>query len=116
MLRLLADENFNRDIVRGLLRRAPSTDIVRVQDVGLTGIDDPGILEWAASESRVLLTHDVSTIPGFAFERVSAGRKMPGVVVMSSTISVGLAIDELLLLVECIHDMEWEGQVLRLPM
>ena len=53
MLRLAADENFNNDIVRGLLRRRPDLDIVRVQDVGLSGADDPAILEWAAREGRV---------------------------------------------------------------
>ena len=31
MLRLAADETFNGDIVRGLLRRNPKLDIVRVQ-------------------------------------------------------------------------------------
>ena len=41
MLRLLADENFNGDIVRALLLRQPDLDIVRVQDVGLAGVDDP---------------------------------------------------------------------------
>lgn len=41
MLRLLADENFNGDIVRALLLRQPDLDIVRVQDVGLAGIGDP---------------------------------------------------------------------------
>lgn len=37
MTRFLADENFNNQIVRGILRQAPSIDIdiVRVQDVGL---------------------------------------------------------------------------------
>ena len=40
MLRLAADENFNADIVRGLLRRLPDLDIVRVQDAGLSGADD----------------------------------------------------------------------------
>ena len=48
MLRLAADENFNGDIVRGLLRRNPTLDIVRVQDVGLSGADDPSVLQWAA--------------------------------------------------------------------
>jgi len=55
MLRLAADENFNNDIVRGLLRRKPDLDIVRVQEVGLSGADDPTILEWTAQEGRVLL-------------------------------------------------------------
>jgi hypothetical protein len=31
VLRLAADENFNSDIVRGLVRRKPDLDIVRVQ-------------------------------------------------------------------------------------
>lgn len=40
MLRFLADENFNNDILRGLLRRNPAIDIVRVQDTELFGADD----------------------------------------------------------------------------
>jgi hypothetical protein len=48
MLRLVADENFNGDIIRGLLRRNPKLDIVRVQDVGLSGADDTSVLQWAA--------------------------------------------------------------------
>jgi len=40
-----ADENFNNDIVRGLLRRKPDLNIVRVQDAGLSGADDPTVLE-----------------------------------------------------------------------
>jgi hypothetical protein len=53
MLRLAADENFNMHIVNGILRRLPDVDIVRVQDAGLTGSDDPTVLNWAASEGRV---------------------------------------------------------------
>jgi len=62
MLSFAADENFNNDIVRGLLRRLPDLDLIKVQDAGLSGADDPAILEWAAQENRVLLTHDVTTM------------------------------------------------------
>ncbi len=62
MLRFVADENFNQNIIRGLLRRKPDIDIVFIQNVGLSGANDPTVLEWAAQEGRVLLTHDVSTI------------------------------------------------------
>jgi len=41
MLRLAADENFNNDIVRGIRRRNPGIDLVRVQDEGLSAADDP---------------------------------------------------------------------------
>jgi hypothetical protein len=40
MLKLLVDENFDNTIVRGLFRRNPMLDMVRVQDVGLLGEDD----------------------------------------------------------------------------
>src|SRR5437773_963911 len=69
MLLLAADENFNNDILRGLLRRMPDLNVARVQDAGLSGADDPAVLEWAALEGRVLLTHDVSTITRHAYER-----------------------------------------------
>ena len=68
MLLLIADRaraNFNNDIVRGLLRRNPNLDIVRVQDVGLRGEEDLVILEWAANEGRVILTHDAETMTYF---------------------------------------------------
>lgn len=79
MLKLVSDENFNGDVVRGLFRRCPNLDLVRVQDVELSAAPDPDILEWAAAENRILLTHDRDTIPDFAYDRVKAGKAMPGV-------------------------------------
>ena len=56
MLRLLADENLNNNIIRALRMREPELDILRVQDVGLAGQDDPTILAWAAAEQRLVVT------------------------------------------------------------
>jgi hypothetical protein len=116
MLRLLTDENFNNNIVRGLLRRSSDLDIVRAQDVGLSRTDDPVILEWAAQENRVLLTHDVATVTHYAHERVRKGKPMPGVFEVSRKVPIGTAIDDILLLVECSLEGEWEGQVRYLPL
>jgi predicted nuclease of predicted toxin-antitoxin system len=74
MLRFLADENFNNDILRGLLRRQPDLDVVRVQDIGLSGAADPTLLGWAAQQGRIILTHDVTTMTRYAYERVQAGQ------------------------------------------
>ena len=79
MLRLAADENFNNDVVRGVRRREPAVDILRIQDAGLLGAADPAILEWAAQAGRVLLTHDVATLTRYAYDRVRDGKPMPGV-------------------------------------
>ena len=115
MLRLAADENFNGDIVRGLLRRNPNLDIVRVQDVGLSGADGPSVLQWAADQGRIVVTHDISTLTKHALDRVAAGRPMPGVFEVRSFAPIGQAIDDLILLAECSFDGEWEGQVRFLP-
>lgn len=115
MLRLAADENFDNNIVRGLLRRRPDLDIVRVQDAGLSAADDPSVLEWAASEGRVLLTHDVSTLTGHAYARVHAGLPLPGVFEVSPDLPIRRAIEDILLLAECSTNGEWEGQVRYLP-
>ncbi len=116
MLRLLADENFDNDIVRGVLRRKMDADLVRVQDVGLSGADDPAVLAWAAADVRVLLTHDVTTITKYAYARVVAGEAMPGVFEISREVPIGMAIDEVLLLIECSVAGEWDGQVRYLPL
>ena len=47
VLKWLADENFNNDILRALFRASRDLDIVRAQDVGLTGAADETVLTWA---------------------------------------------------------------------
>ena len=116
MLRLAADENFNGDIVRGLLRRQPDLDLLRVQDALPSGKDDPSVLEWAAGERRVLLTHDVTTMTRHAYDRVRAGQPMPGIFEVSRFVPMARAIEDILLLAECSLDGEWEGQMRHLPL
>jgi predicted nuclease of predicted toxin-antitoxin system len=116
MLRLLADENLKGDIVRGLLRRLPDLDLVRVQDVGLIGDDDPAVLAWAAEQARIVVTHDRATFPDFAYERVVAGDPMPGVLVVPRRMAVRQAIDELLLIATNSEAEEWATRVVYLPL
>jgi hypothetical protein len=44
-MKFLADENFDNTIIRGLERRQVDIEIVRVQDIDLSGKDDPTVLE-----------------------------------------------------------------------
>jgi hypothetical protein len=71
VLQVVADENFKEQIVNGLRRRLRDLDITTAQDAGLRGSPDPEVLEWAAGESRVVLTHDTRTMKGFAYARVA---------------------------------------------
>lgn len=114
LVKFVADENFKSAIVRGLLRQQPELDIVRLQDIGLSGIDDPTLLEWAAQEGRVLLTHDVRTITKYAYERLAAGLLMTGVVEVRQDAPIGQVIDDVLLLSQ--FEDECQGKILYIPL
>jgi Domain of unknown function (DUF5615) len=116
MLRFVSDENFNGEVVRGLIRRQADLDIVRIQDAGLLGADDPTVLAWAAEEGRIFLTHDRKTMPDFAYDRVRTGMRMPGVFVASDRLPIGQLIDDILLLANGSEPIEWEDVVLYLPL
>lgn len=116
ILRLAADENFDNDILRGLLRLYPELDIVRIQDTDIYGAEDPLVLEWTAREGRLLLTHDLRTMPTFAYERMAANLPVAGVVVVTGRLSIGQIIDELALIIGASDIDEWRDRVVTLPM
>ena len=55
MLRILIDQDFDQDILKGLIRRVPDLDAVTAHEVGLSAAPDPQLLTWAADNSQVLL-------------------------------------------------------------
>lgn len=100
MLALLIDENLNHRILRGLLRAVPHLDYVLVTTAGLKGADDPTVLELAAGQNRVFVTHDLRTVPKHAYERVKSGRPMTGVIAVPDDMPIGKAIEDLGFLAE----------------
>ncbi len=111
MLRLASDADVHGEIIRGLRRRLLEIDLVRVQDTLPEGASDRDILAWAAAESRVLITNDRNTMVGFAWQRVAAGEPMPGLIVTTNEQSIGSAIDDILLITECVPEEEMRSQV-----
>ena len=115
-MRLLTDENLNNHIYRSLQLQRPDLDIVRVQDVGLIGKSDPDVLAWALSENRILITHDVRTIPALAIEWLSESRPIPGIFLAEQSAPIGRIIADLLLIADASEQEEWEGQIHYLPL
>lgn len=116
MLRLLADENLNAAIVRGMLLRKPHLDIVQINDAGLCGADDPQVLAWADEQCRILLTYDRATMPDHALHRLATAQPMPGVFILHDRLPVGEAITELLLIIACSKMEDWDGRIVYLPL
>ncbi len=100
--------------MRGLRYQRPDLDLVRVQDIGLSGADDPTVLEWAAQAGRVLITHDVKTITKYAYDRLSQGLGMPGVIEVNDRSAIAQCISDILLLAE--FEEECWGQIRYVPL
>lgn len=115
MIRLLADENFDNHVLRALRRENVDVDIVRVQDIEIYQADDPRVLEWAASEGRILLTHDVRTMPHYAYERVRDNLPMLGIIAVHRSAPIGKVIEDLLIALAASKEGEFEGQVVYIP-
>lgn len=116
MIPLLADEDFDGRMVRGLFRRFDqSIDLLRVQDVGLSGASDEKLLEWAVDHRRLLLTHDRRTMPRHVRDRLAEGQAVPGVIFVRTDAPIGRCIDNIALLLECSSEAEWLNRIVYLP-
>jgi hypothetical protein len=111
MLRLLTDENLNQRIVRGLRRRLPEMDCLILQPAGLVGFSDEWLLELAAVEGRVVVTHDVNTMVGYAIARVSQSLPMSGLIVIPATLEIGRAIKELEVITACATESDLKDRI-----
>jgi hypothetical protein len=111
MLRLASDADVHGEIIRGLRRRLPEIDLVRVQDVLPEGTLDLDVLAWAAAENRVLISNNRNTMVGFAYQRVAGGDSVPGLISTTNEQSIGAAIDDILLIAEYMPAEEIRDQV-----
>ncbi|MBO0723136.1 MAG: DUF5615 family PIN-like protein [Blastocatellia bacterium] len=114
-IRFQADYDFNGEVVEGLLRREPVIDIKSGHAAMLEGILDQVVLEKAAGENRILVTHDHRTMPHNFAEFISQ-HESPGVFIIPQHLSISEAIEELLLIWSCSEAEEWINRILYLPL
>ena len=81
----LFDEDLNRRIVRGVRRRIADFDSRTVQEVDLSEASDPAVLDWAATQGRIVITHDHRTMRSCAEDRLKTGRPMTGLILVPQT-------------------------------
>lgn len=116
MLRILIDQDFDQDILRGLLRRVPELDAVSAYEVGMSKASDPDLLAWAHKAGRVLVTHDRRTMPAHVAQRLAAGDDISGVAIVSRRMPISRALDELEIVVLCSEPEEWKNLVRHIPL
>jgi hypothetical protein len=115
-IRFLADADLNEFIVTGVLRREPAVDFLTANEAGLVGLPDPKVLAVAAKEQRLLISHDVNTMPYHFAEYLAGGNYSPGLLLIPQSVTIASAIEELLLIWAASEVSEWENQLDWLPL
>ena len=115
-VRFLADADLNKAIVTGILRREPSIDFLPAHAAGLRKMKDPEVLALAAEQQRVVVSHDVGTMPAHFRAFRNAGKQSPGVFLVAQSLDVGTAIEELLLIWLASEASDWENRLQWLPL
>ncbi len=114
-IRFLADANFSQKIVAGLFLREPRIDFELPHDVIPDRMKDPEVLELAAVRRRVLVTHDVRTMPSH-FAAFVVNRACSGLILVPQEMPIRAAIEDLLLIWHVSEAAEWINQMRRLPL
>jgi hypothetical protein len=114
-LRFQADADLKHAIIAGVLRRATVLDFRRAEAVPLEDLDDPVVLAKAAEDGRVLVSHDVNTMERH-FRDFTSKQTSPGLILIPQRrVSIGQAIDGLILLWEVLEEADLENHVCLFP-
>jgi hypothetical protein len=115
-VRFLTDENVDVVIVQGLRLRRSQIDIITAVQAGILGLPDPSVLAYAAEHDRILVSHDKRTMPGHFATFLMEGNQSPGVMLISRRLTIGQAIEALLLIWEASNQGEWRNLIAHLPL
>lgn len=114
-VRFQADADFNQIIVKATLRLEPGIDFQTAHHAGLSGMDDPQVLNLAAQQGRILVTHDRKTMPKH-FGQFILATNSPGLLIVSKKMPIAQVAEELFLIWLISEPEEWVNQIRALPL
>jgi hypothetical protein len=82
-IRFQADNDLRFAIVRAVRRAEPAIDFASAFETKLDNLSDPEVLDRAATEGRVLVSHDRSTMLDHFRARLAEGKHSPGILMVS---------------------------------
>lgn len=116
-IRFQADNDLKRIIVDATLRREPRIDFQTAQAARLDHLDDEAVLQLAASQSRILVSHDKRTMPAALAALIASGGTSPGVlVVIPQSVSITKVVETLILIWADDRADDWKNLVAKIPL
>jgi Domain of unknown function (DUF5615) len=114
-VRFLADANFNQKTIAGLLLREPSIDFALPQEMIPERMKDPDVLDLAYLSGRILVSHDVTTMPRW-FDQCVEERRCAGLILVPETVPIRDVIEDLLLIWHLTEAEGWANRLEWLPL
>jgi hypothetical protein len=114
-VRFQADTDLNQHIVRAVRRHARAIDFQTAHEAGLHGLDDDAVLDKAARESRLLVSHDRRTMP-MHFANFTVTRTSAGVLLIAQDLPLRHAVEDLILIWEASEAEEWFNRLDTIPL
>ncbi len=116
-IRFQADNDLKRIIVDATLRREPQIDFQTAQAARLDGLDDEAVLRQAASQSRILVSHDKRTMPAALASFVASAGTSPGVLlVIPQNAPIREIVEALILIWADDRADDWRNMILKVPL
>jgi hypothetical protein len=79
-------------------------------------LGDPEVLAVASEYKRVLVSHDVGTMPVHFRQFRNTGKQCSGVFLVPQHVEIATAIDELVLIWSASQALDWENRLIWLPL
>lgn len=114
--RFLADEDLRSAIRSAVLRQEPRIHFATVRGMGWGGKSDDEVLELAAVQGLIVVSHDMRTMPAAAYARMARSATLAGLLLAPQTYPIRPLADELVLIWGASTAEEWVGRVEYLPL
>ena len=115
-IRFQADNDLKRIIVDATLRRELRIDFQTAQAAHLDDLDDEAVLRLAASQSRILVSHDKRTMPKALASLVALGGTSPGLLlVIPQNALIRDVVEALILIWADDRANDWRDLVVKIP-
>jgi predicted nuclease of predicted toxin-antitoxin system len=114
-IRFQADADLNHSIVSATRQREPAIDFLSAADAGLEGIGDAEVLNLAARQGRILISHDRRTMPLHFRNLIEAGQKSPGLFIVSQRALIRPVVEAIVLIWAASTADDWTDQIYHLP-
>lgn len=91
-------------------------DFLSAAEASLEGVSDPEVLALAALDGRVLVTHDLRTMPWHFSDFLLQYSSSPGVFLVSQQIPISEVADEPVLIGAASETGEWKNRIPEVPL